>query len=207
MATNAIWATQGELGTVFAATQDPSPRCGTSHAFSINLTTQEKILGLLRVAAAPHRDPNRRCATSIRSSAARPSTAGPPATGRKTRLAAWTDSSAAADQKIISLPATAIALATDSLIFLTCQLTSTKFLADSGVTLSILPHKSSQPQSGRRLHAINGSVVIAWGFKTVRIQLGGSTFAFQFLLANVKHAILGFTFLNILAWSNPHPQV
>ena len=81
-----------------------------------------------------------------------------------------------------------------NLIFLPDSLSGKKFLADSGASLSILPHKSANCPSGPKLKSVNCANISARGFKTVPIKIGLFRFVHQFLLADVANPILGIDF-------------
>ena len=81
-----------------------------------------------------------------------------------------------------------------NLIFLPDSLSGKNFLADSGASLSILPHKSPNCPSGPKLKSINGATISAWGFKTLPVKISLFIFVHRFLLADVANPILGIDF-------------
>jgi hypothetical protein len=70
-----------------------------------------------------------------------------------------------------------------------------KFLVDSGVSISILPHSSSAPPTGPHLVGANGKPIPAWGLCHRTVCFAGHNFEFEFLLAAVATPILGMDFL------------
>jgi hypothetical protein len=112
----------------------------------------------------------------------------------------------------VILPASATACninAYSNLIFLPEKTSSKLFLADTGASLSILPHKSNARPSGPKLLSVNGENIKAWGYKPHTLVFGQSKFTFRFLLADVKNPILGNDFFkkfNLLV-SPPTNQV
>ena len=98
---------------------------------------------------------------------------------------------------IVVLPASATACnvaANSNLIFLPDSLSGKNFLADSGASLSILPHTSNSCPSGPKLRSVNGASISAWGFKTIPLKIGRFRFVHRFLLADVANPILGIDF-------------
>jgi hypothetical protein len=85
-------------------------------------------------------------------------------------------------------------LPTKNLIFLHYSLNNFKFLVDSGVSISILPHSSSTPPTGPHLVGANGKPIPAWGLRCRTVCFAGNNFEFDFLLA-VAAPILGMDFL------------
>jgi hypothetical protein len=99
--------------------------------------------------------------------------------------------------KVLILPASSTAChidANSNLIFLPENSTRKMFLADTGVSLSILPHKSSAHPFSPKLLSVNGANVNAWSFRPVTLSFGQHKFTFRFLLADVKNLILGIDF-------------
>ena len=84
------------------------------------------------------------------------------------------------------------------LIFLTDNLSGTKFLVDTGASLSILPHTSSAAQSGPKLVGVQGTAIPTWGYQQKTVVFGAARFTFNFLLANVATPIIGVNFLRNL---------
>jgi hypothetical protein len=60
---------------------------------------------------------------------------------------------------------------------------------------SILPHKSWAPLAGLLLRATDGRRIRCWGSKQLQLSLHGTSYSWQFLLADVKFPILGVGFL------------
>ena len=96
------------------------------------------------------------------------------------------------------LPASATACSADlknlDLIFLPDKLSHKTFLADSGASLSIVPHKSNSRTTGPKLKSVNGAAIRAWGFKQFTLLIGQTRFVHRFLLADVANPILGIDF-------------
>ena len=73
-----------------------------------------------------------------------------------------------------------------------------KWLVDSGALYSIVPPTPSQRANGQQenhLQAANGSEIKCFGSVEKSITLGSKTFSFEFIVADVKHHILGADFL------------
>jgi Reverse transcriptase (RNA-dependent DNA polymerase) len=68
-------------------------------------------------------------------------------------------------------------------------------LVDTGSSFSILPHKSRAPLAGPLLRAADGRRIRCWGSKQLQLSLHGTSYSWQFLLADVKFPILGVDFL------------
>jgi transposase InsO family protein len=66
---------------------------------------------------------------------------------------------------------------------------------DTGSTFSILPFRSSSPQSGPRLTAANGRRIACWGHRRAAVVLDGASYTWRFLRAAVRFPILGADFL------------
>lgn len=101
-------------------------------------------------------------------------------------------------RKIVILPASATTChigANSEIIFLPEKQTRKLFLADTGASLFILPHKSKAHPSGPKLVSVNGEKISAWGFKPVSLTFGQHKFLHRFLLADVQNPILGIDFL------------
>ena len=75
------------------------------------------------------------------------------------------------------------------------QLSGRRFLVDTGAAFSILPHQASTPATGQGLVGPNGSTIPCWWESSVKLQLAGQLFTWNFLLADVSMAILGIDFL------------
>ena len=78
----------------------------------------------------------------------------------------------------------------------------TKFLVDTGAEVSVVPpthSERSRPQSLLTLQGVNGTRIATYGVHSCTLNLGlRRTFRWIFVLANVKHAILGADFLHHL---------
>jgi hypothetical protein len=66
---------------------------------------------------------------------------------------------------------------------------------DTGAAFSILPHHTSELETGQGLVGPNGSAILCWGESAVKLQLAGHNFTWKFLLADISMAILGIDFL------------
>ncbi len=95
----------------------------------------------------------------------------------------------------LELPGRLNAIAPGFLVNINDQLTSRRFLVDTGAAFSILPHQSSEPAAGQGLVGPNGSAIRCWGESAVKLQLAGQPFTWNFLLGDVSMAILGIAFL------------
>ena len=73
----------------------------------------------------------------------------------------------------------------------TCALPILNFLADTGASLSIFPHKSNKATTGPKLVAIEGSQMKLWGFAKKSVKFGENVFEFKLILADVTTPILG----------------
>jgi hypothetical protein len=78
----------------------------------------------------------------------------------------------------------------DSLFYIADSLSGDKFLVDTGSTFSIVPYKSSSPQSGPHLTAANGRRIACWGHRRASVVLDSQAFKWRFLRAAVKFSIL-----------------
>ena len=73
-----------------------------------------------------------------------------------------------------------------------------KWLVDSGALYSIVPPSLAQRAQGQQpnhLQAANGSKIPCYGSVAKKITLGSKSFEFEFIVADVKHHILGADFL------------
>jgi hypothetical protein len=70
-----------------------------------------------------------------------------------------------------------------------------KFLVDTGSSYSILPHRSSAPQSGPLLCAANNRRIRCWGYRSAAMAVNGRRYEWNFLLADVRFPIIGIDFL------------
>jgi hypothetical protein len=80
------------------------------------------------------------------------------------------------------------------LIFLRDRIRGQSFLADTGATYSVPPHRSNAPPSGPNLVAADGRPIKSWGVQPIKLQFGDYFFAVKFLLADVAKPILGVDF-------------
>jgi cleavage and polyadenylation specificity factor subunit 1 len=81
------------------------------------------------------------------------------------------------------------------LFFASDNVSGKRFLVDTGSSFSILPHHSHMPARGPALKSDNGGRIRCWGFRQLSIAVGGQSFSWRFLLADVRFAILGIDFL------------
>jgi hypothetical protein len=99
-------------------------------------------------------------------------------------------------QEGLLIPFTAVSfLPAKNLIFLQDTKNNFKFLVDSDVSLSVLPHTSTGPPTGPHLVGANGKPIPAWGFRCRTVCFSGQNFEFDFLLAAVATPLLGMDFL------------
>ena len=76
--------------------------------------------------------------------------------------------------------------------------TRTWLLLDSGAAVSCYPHSAFphlQPDPNKVLQAVNGATVPTYGTKTIKINLGGRTYAHSFVIAQISEAICGWDFM------------
>ncbi len=95
---------------------------------------------------------------------------------------------------LIVLPTSATTMSfqlAQKLIFLQDTQNNFLFLVDSGASLSILPHVSTDPPSGPHLVGANGKTIPTWGFHRLSVCFTDHTFDFEFLLAAVATPLLG----------------
>ena len=76
------------------------------------------------------------------------------------------------------------------------------FLVDIGAEVSVIPRSltagtpQSSPQPGLTLQAVNNSPIMAFGNCSITLNIGlRRSFRWMFVIADVKHAILGADFL------------
>jgi hypothetical protein len=81
------------------------------------------------------------------------------------------------------------------LFYITDSVSQRHFLVDTGSTFSILPFRSSSPQSGPWLTAANGRRIACWGHRRASVILDGIHYSWKFLCAAVRFPILGADFL------------
>ena len=85
-----------------------------------------------------------------------------------------------------------------SLFYLNDALSKRRFLVDSGAEVSVTPaspHEKQGIPSTRQLVAANGSNIKCYGTRTLKLNIGGQQYSWPFLIANVKHSLLGADFL------------
>ena len=86
------------------------------------------------------------------------------------------------------------------LFFVTDRSSGLRFLVDTGAEVSVLPVSRlshSSPPAGPTLQAVNHSTIATFGSTSRTINLGlRRTFRWVFLIADVKHPILGADFLH-----------
>jgi len=82
-----------------------------------------------------------------------------------------------------------------SLVHIVDQLSSRRFLVDTGASYSIFPHSSSAAPSGPKLRGAAGQLIPCWGEKTFNLSFQGRKFSWTFLLAAVSFPIIGVDFL------------
>ena len=87
------------------------------------------------------------------------------------------------------------AVAAGLLIHVTDQLSSRRFLIDTGAAFSIIPYSSASPTSGPQLSGPSGKQIRCWGETAVDLQLSGQSFSWKFLRAAVSFPIIGVDFL------------
>ncbi len=81
------------------------------------------------------------------------------------------------------------------LVHVVDQISGRRFLVDMGAALSIIPHSSSLPASGRGTVGPTGLPIKCLGEREAQLQLSGQRFKWTFLQAEVQMAILGIDFL------------
>ena len=72
------------------------------------------------------------------------------------------------------------------------------FLIDTGAEVSVVPATEQERQKApleKELVAANGSRIRCYGEKKVRFHIGARTYAWNFLVADVKRALIGADFL------------
>ena len=95
----------------------------------------------------------------------------------------------------LSSPGRLNAAASGVLAYLVDQLSSRRFLVDTGASYSLLPHRSEQPASGPRLTGADGEPIACWNEQLVQLRFAGREYQWRFLLAAVSFPILGADFL------------
>jgi hypothetical protein len=81
------------------------------------------------------------------------------------------------------------------LFFVSDSGSGSKFLVDTGSSYSILPHHSSARPNGPALGSANNVRIRRWRQQQSSHTLGGQSFQFPFLLADVRFPIIGIDFL------------
>jgi hypothetical protein len=95
----------------------------------------------------------------------------------------------------LDVPGRLNAVAAGSLVYVTDQASSRRFLIDTGASFSILPHQSLAVPSGPNLSGPDGQPIACWGDMTLHLVFSGQQFKWTFLLADVKFPIIGVDFL------------
>ena len=68
-------------------------------------------------------------------------------------------------------------------------------MVDTGATISVFPHTSSQPSSNLGLVSATGGAIRSWGERHIVLQFGLHRFVWPFRLASVDRPIIGADFL------------
>ena len=85
-----------------------------------------------------------------------------------------------------------------NLLYVQDPRTKIRWLIDGGALLSILPPLPAQRKNGpngTKLSAANGTPIPCYGTTRHRVTLGNKVYAFNFIIADVKQAIIGADFL------------
>ena len=87
-----------------------------------------------------------------------------------------------------------------NLMFIFDKTNKTNFLIDTGACISLLPAKSFAPKNAKPespyLQAANGTLINTYGERYLNVNIGlRRDFLFQFIIADVKNAIIGADFL------------
>jgi hypothetical protein len=77
----------------------------------------------------------------------------------------------------LKCPGRLTAVAAGLLIYVSDELSSRRFLVDTGAAFSILPYSSASPPSGPRLTGPSGTPIRCWGETAVDLQLSGQPFS------------------------------
>ena len=83
--------------------------------------------------------------------------------------------------------------------FIKDELSDYRFLVDTGAFRSILPPSRDNPSihpSSSQLVAANGTSIRTYGEQEVSIRLSGRTYSWTFIIADVRHPLLGADFLS-----------
>ena len=102
------------------------------------------------------------------------------------KLTAW-------QEDVFSLP---VGASGSSLIYLQDDLSSRKFLVDSGASVSVFPAPPSATSVSVRLVTANGSSLTCSGSRIIPLRFGSYRFKWPFQLALVSWPILGADFLH-----------
>ena len=86
------------------------------------------------------------------------------------------------------------------LFYIRDKITGTHFLVDTGAEVSVIPpsqgHRRRHPANHLTLQAVNNTPITTYGSRSLTLDLGlCRTFPWVFVVANVKHPILGADFL------------
>ena len=89
---------------------------------------------------------------------------------------------------------------TSSLFYVTDRTSKLSLLIDTGAEVSLIPpthRKPHSPQDGFTLLAANGTRISTYGRQSITLDLGlRHTFQWIFIIADIKHPIIGADFLN-----------
>ena len=93
-----------------------------------------------------------------------------------------------------------VAFVSTNVFFVLDYLTGISFLIDTGTCRSLLPksmvHSGCSPGTDIHLIAANGSRIINYGYKFLQLSFSGSTFQWQFIIAEVSIPLIGADFLS-----------
>ncbi len=92
-------------------------------------------------------------------------------------------------------PARVNAVVPGRLLHATCQLSGRRFLLDTGAAYSLFPHRSSSSPSGPVLSGPSGATFSSWGSRSLTVRFSGTSYTWDFLLADVSFPIIGIDFL------------
>lgn len=76
--------------------------------------------------------------------------------------------------------------------------TGRSFLIDTGAKVSVFPASGADTRSGHTgpaLEAANGTVIRSYGTRTIRLEINGCCFPWEFVIADVNQPLLGADFL------------
>jgi hypothetical protein len=88
-----------------------------------------------------------------------------------------------------------VAVKPGRLFFLKDTVSQSKFLVDTGSSYGILPHRSKKPPHSPVLRAADGRRIKCWGSKAAEVELGGVSYSWRLIQADVKFPILGIDFM------------